>query len=223
VSVTVLCVLKGGGEYRPKHAARLFDQFLQHAPVDCEFLCLTDQLREVEALNVPAVPLTAGWPGWWSKIEALATPGPCLYLDLDVSIVGDLGPLLAVAREEPLCMCRGFWGLEDPNPWNSSVVGWSGDAAAVYREFAKAPQAHMSVYAAKERWGDQAFIKDHWPGGAKSICLWQERLPGMVLSFKRDILRGAEWRDVRVVVSHGKPRPWDDGGADWWLKRHDHP
>lgn len=221
--VSVLCVLKSGGDYKPAHAARLYDQFLQHAPVDgCDFACLTDLVPEVSDLNVPAVPLTAGWPGWWSKIEALAAPGPALYLDLDTSIVGDLSPLIEVAKIAPLCMCRGFWGNDDPNPWNSSVIGWAGDAASIYREFAKAPKAHMSAYGNRDKWGDQAFIKDHWPGGAGSIWLWQDKLPGMVLSFKRDVLRGADWRDVRVVVSHGKPRPWDRDGADAWLKKHDH-
>ena len=110
-------------------------------------------------------PPAHGWPGWWSKCEALAAPGPALYLDLDVSIVGDLEPLLAVARVAPFCMCRGWWGDQDPNPWNSSVVGWAGDAGAVYHEFLKAPQAHMSAYRGRDRWGDQAFMKDHWPGG----------------------------------------------------------
>ena len=218
--VTVLCVLKSGGEYLPKHAARLYDQFLRHAPSEASFLCITDWADAVADLNVPASPLRQVWPGWWSKICAFEVHGPVLYLDLDTSIVGDLEPLLAVARDAPLCMCRGFWGDQDPNPWNSSVMGWAGDAGVIYREFGKSPKAHMSAYGGKDKWGDQAFIKDHWPGGADSIWLWQDELPGQILSFKRDVLRGADYGNARVIVSHGQPRPWGQGGADAWLRMH---
>ena len=149
--MVVLCVLKSGGEYKPAHAARLYDQFLKHAPPEVGFLCLSDLLPELERLHVPATHLVHGWPGWWSKCEALAASGPALYLDLDVSIVGDLEPLLAVACVAPFCMCRGWWGDQDPNPWNSSVLGWAGDAGAIYHEFLKAPQAHMSAYGGRDR------------------------------------------------------------------------
>ena len=67
--------------------------------------------------------------------------------------------------------------------------------------------------------GDQAFMKDHWPDGPGSIWLWQDELPGQILSFKRDVLRGADCGNVRVIASHGKPRPWESGGADEWLRR----
>jgi hypothetical protein len=212
---TVLCVLKAGGEYRSKHAGRLYDQFLRHAPVDCDFVCLTDMVREVEELNVPAAPLTHGWPGWWSKLEIFAMPGPCLYCDLDVSIVGDLAPLLAVARDTTLCVCQSFWVPGEHHKINSSVMAWSGDVSHVYESFAAAPQAHMDVYKQREKWGDQAFIAD-FSGGWET---WQDRCPGMVMSFKRGVLMGEDWTDARVVVSHGRPRPWEAGGADMQLKR----
>ena len=211
---TVLCVLKAGGEYLPKHAARLYDQFLRHAPPEVRFLCLTDLVPELDKLNVPAAPLTHGWPGWWSKVETLAAPGPCLYLDLDTSIVGDIEPLLAVARDAPLCMCRSFW-VEDPGAVNSSVMAWSGDVSWLYRRFAEAPEEHMSLYKARDRWGDQVWLHDNL---GLEPWLWQDELPGQVLSFKRDVLRGADCGNVRVIVSHGLPRPWQAGGADEWMK-----
>ena len=216
MSVTMLCVLKSGGEYRPKHAARLYDQFLRHAPPEVGFLCLTDLAEEVAALNVPAAALHHDWPGWWSKLEVLATPGPGLYLDLDVNIIRDLAPLLEAATQHPFVMASGFWADADPNLVNSSVMAWRGDASALYRLFAATTQMYMEAYKSRTRWGDQAFIRDHWQG---EMAFWQDILPGMVLSYKRDVRRGADWSDARVVSSHGRPRPWENGGADDWLMR----
>ena len=185
----VLCVLKSGGEYKPEHAARLYDQFLEHAPPEVGFLCLTDLVPELERLHVPATPLTHGWPGWWSKCEALAAPGPALYLDLDVSIVGDLEPLLAVARQAPFCMCKSFW-VEDPGAVNSSVMAWSGDVSWLYRRFAEAPEEHMRLYKARDRWGDQVWIHDNL---GQEPWLFQDELPGQILRSSATCCAGGLW------------------------------
>ena len=110
--------------------------------MDCEFLCLTDMVDGVERLNVPCAALAHDWPGttarlarfdvwpgFWSKIEVYRVSGPCLYLDLDVIIVGDLSPLLEQCRVHELIICADFW-IGGPHAVNSSVVGWRGDAAA---------------------------------------------------------------------------------------------
>ena len=36
---------------------------------------------------------------------------------------------------------------------------------------------------------------------------------------KRGALLGHDIDDCRVLVSHGKPRPWEFGGADMWLAK----
>jgi hypothetical protein len=192
---------------------------LEHAPLATQFMCLTDQVDEVQALNVPAVLWQGLWPGWWSKIGVLEVPGPVLYLDLDVTITGNLTPLLDEAGRQDLIACEGFWGADDPNKINSSVMGWNGDASDIHVAFSAAPAAHMSIYHQRnkpQKWGDQAFVRDHWGG---PIATWQEVLPGKVVSFKRDVLTGRRkaWADARVVVSHGQPRPWARDGADAWL------
>jgi hypothetical protein len=214
--VHVLCVLKSGGEYRAEHAARLYDQFLRHAPAGCEFLCLTNLLQQVEDLNVPCATLAHGWPGWWSKIEVLKIPGPCLFLDLDVTIVADLGLLLDVAREQTFVVCANFW-IHDPHLINSSVMAWAGGGVDhIYQSFSAAPAAHMATYRTRERWGDQAFIAD-FSGGYQT---WQELEPGAVVSFKRGVLQGESLAGMIVCVSHGKPKPWEPYGADAWLRQH---
>ena len=216
---TVICVLRSGGDFDHGHVARLALQVRAHSPEGTPFICLTDQPERVG--HWCAQPLRHGWPGWWSKVEALAVPGPCLYLDLDVSIIGDLGPLLALAGEVDFAMSAGFWGAEDPNPRNSSVMMWRADGPAHLHDlFSAAPEVfmrkHTKMPGARTRWGDQGFIAENYGADIPAI---QDLLPGMVASFKRDALRGADLAACRALVSHGRPRPWDGDGADNWLRK----
>ena len=211
----ITCVLRSGGDFKPCHVERLACQVAEHAP-RVDLICLTDQVERVSALGVKAVPLANAWLGWFAKLEIFRLPGPCLYLDLDVTILGDLSPLLEAAAEHEFVMCRGFWGVDDPSHVNSSVMGWSGDAGHLYREFLSAPKAHMSVYSNSRKWGDQAFIRDNH---GDHIDLWQLVLPGKIASYKRGALMGEDLSDCRVLVSHGQPRPWGPGGADQWLAK----
>lgn len=213
MTTTVLCVLRLGGGFDHGHVARLRHQVRRHAPRS-PFVALTD------SKIVPADcarRLEHGWPGWWSKVEALRVPGPCLYLDLDVSVVGDLGPLLDEAARHDLVMCRGFWGDEDPNPLNSSIMGWRGDAPRRLHDlFLTRPAEFIGRGRARACWGDQGFIAANFEG---RIAAWQDLLPGAVVSYKRGALRGERMDDCRVLASHGDPRPWAPGGADEWLAR----
>ena len=210
---SVLSVLRSGGDFNVAHVARLAHQVREHSPPGTPFVCLTDDAMLGADF---ARPLQHDWPGWWSKIETYRILGPCLYLDLDVTVVGDLTPLLKAAAEHELVMLNDFW-LEGPHRVNSSVVGWRGNVSEIYEEFATAPIAMMSVYSDKARWGDQRFVADTY---ADPIALWQEVLPGACVSFKRGALVGEDVSDMLVLVSHGIPRPWARDGADAWLAKH---
>ena len=118
-----------------------------------------------------------------------------------MTVVGDLSPLLEAAQEHELVMLNDFW-LEGPHRVNSSVVGWRGNLSALYREFAAAPAAMISIYADKARWGDQRFVADTCAG---ELALWQDVSPGTCVSFKRGALMGADLSNLRVLVSHGQP------------------
>lgn len=217
MTATVVCVLKTGGDYDYGHVARLVQQVRAHGR-GVPFTCLTDDPRAMEAGY--ARPLSRGWPGWWSKAEAWSLPGPILLLDLDVTITNDLAPLLEVARQHDLVACRNFWD-GDRHHINSSVVAWRGNAGPQLHEaFVADPEGFMCEYGPPPqpfRWGDQGFIAEH------ALChveMWQDLLPGAVLSFKRDLLRGADASRLTVCVSHGQPKPWAADGADAWLAAH---
>ena len=105
----VACVLKSGGEYEVKHVMALRDQILSHSP-DADIVCLSDV--DFTLHFVRRVPLTHGWPGWWSKLElfrpgALPVGERVLYLDLDTTIVGPIDDLLA--RPEPFLALADFY------------------------------------------------------------------------------------------------------------------
>jgi hypothetical protein len=210
----ILCVYKSGGDFKPSHVKRLADQVRAYAG-GTPFLCLTDKPQDIAAIGVEAMPIEPVFKGWWSKLHVFRVPGPCLYLDLDVNVIGDLAPLLAAAAEHDLIALADFW-VEGPHRINSSVLGWRGDLSSIYKEFAEAPTAFMSLYSSRAMWGDQRFLADTYQD---EPALWQTILPGMLASFKLGALKGADLSDCRVLASHGQPRPWGDGGADQWLAR----
>jgi hypothetical protein len=213
----ITCVLRSGGLYEPRHVLRLYEQAQQFAP-QASFLCLTDLGRQVAALGVPALPLKHDWPIWWAKMCAYALPGPNLQLDLDVTILGDLTPLLKVCAVHELVILRDFRQRFD---WvDSSVVGWSGSLERLTRRFDEAPEAWMSKYAVGQphskpnRFGDQAFIADQWYG---HIAYWQEALPWHILSYKKHWRPSGKWpivprQQCRILVYHSWPKPWDPAG-----------
>jgi hypothetical protein len=213
VVTTVACVLKAGPEFDSGHVARLAYQVREHSPAGTKFICLTDDERTLDADF--GVPLKHGWARWWSKIEVLSLPGPALYCDLDVSVIGDLTPLLDAATEYDFVALADFW-LDGPHRLNSSVMAWRGDMSSIYRAFLASPEDFMSLYSSKALWGDQRFIADTYKG---EPTIWQTILPGKVVSFKRGALMGEDLSDCRIVCSHGRPRPWDHDGCDKWLAR----
>lgn len=210
----ILCAYAAGGCYKAEHVLRLAEQVAQQAP-GVEFRCVTDRVDAIAAVGVECIQAKPPFPGWWQKLHVFRVHGPCLYLDLDVTITGSLGHLLDAAREHDLIASRDFW-LQGPHRINSSVMAWRGDLFGLYEEFAAAPNAHMSIYNYKDRWGDQRFIADTYAG---EITLWQNLLPGAVVSYKLGALKGEHLAGCKVLVSHGDPRPWAPGGADAWLMR----
>ncbi len=190
----IITVLRSGGEYTPEHVERLAGQCERFAP-GVAFHCLSD-------LDVPGrLPLKHDWPGWWAKIEAFRFRGPCLYMDLDTTLVDTLTPLLAVARETP------FTTLRDFNPQQrvvqSSIMAWRGSMRHLYDAFRRNPAAHMQANNCARWWGDQGFIEKR-----TKPAFWQDLLPGALVSWKKHCGGGVP-DGARLIVFHGRPRPWE--------------
>jgi hypothetical protein len=172
-----LCVLKKGGAYDATHVERL-RRMIPH-PV----ICLTDD----EAVRQPALPLTKGWLGWWSKLELFLHKGQFVYFDLDVTI-----QRLDWVKE--LDFSR-FSIMEDafkPNgcPVNSSIMAWTGPRHDLIDNFTADQRKHPG--------GDQDWI-------FRRLKDYSLLTSPIAVSFKKHGLLP----EAGVVVYHGKPKPWD--------------
>lgn len=192
----IVTVLRLSGAFKPAHVWALAGQIGVAAP-GARFICLSDDP------SVPGyTPLKHDWPGWWAKMEIFGLKGPCLYMDLDSVVTGDLAPLLAAAGGRSLTVLRDFnWPQREVQ---SSLMAWSGDMSALYHRFAADPGRHMAENASPRWWGDQGFIERQ----AAEPSYWQDIMPGAAVSWKKHCAAGIP-ESARIVCFHGKPRPWE--------------
>ncbi len=191
-------VLRSGGEYTPAHVARLAGQISEHLP-GAEIVCLSD-------VPVPCtrISLDHDWPGWWAKLECYRPDieGDLLYFDLDTSIVG---PLAAIATTTELTVMSDAYR---PERVQSSIMFLPQEKRAqIWQAFTADPVFHMKHGNTRDNWGDQGFLNTFWGRTARR---WDRALPGQVVSYKVHCRKGVP-EGARVVVFHGKPRPWAIG------------
>jgi hypothetical protein len=194
--LTVACVLRSGGEYRPEHVMALRRGVAAHLPVPHDFVPLVD-----------ADP----WPGWWAKLGLLRPDlftGRVLYLDLDSVVVGDLSDLAAYSG--PFAMLTDFMRPARPA---SGVMAWDAGAEApraIWDAWMRDPDGHMHTH---QGGGDQAFIRSVVGDGVDRL---QDFLPpNNICSYKVHVMPNGGVPDgCSVVAAHGRPKPWD---AEWRL------
>lgn len=191
--LTVVCVLKSGGDYDKGYVFALREGVKKHLKLPHRFVCYTD-------IPIPGMSirlLTEGLDGWFSKFEIFKEIGPVLYLDLDTVITGDLTPLAEAIVNEG----EAFWMLEAFHPsrkWASGIMGWTGEWRWLV--------GHCKRYAGLYRM-DQECI-----GKALREASITPRVIGRgfhkIYSYKHHCGEGLP-RDARIVCFHGKPRPRD--------------
>lgn len=126
-----------------------------------------------------------------------------VMMDLDCSIVGSLNPLLD--RDEDVVLWR------DPNPptqYNGGLVLLrAGSRPQVWEQF---KGAETAIAAASFRGSDQAVLSLLLgPGEA----VWTDA--DGVLSFKKHVRGRPVPANARVVLFHGRPKPWDATVPEW--------
>lgn len=200
--ITVACVLRSGGDYRPEHVYALRDGVARNLTLPHQFVCLTDMEVDCDRLR-----LLRRWPGWWSKCELFdgRISGPTLYLDLDTIVVG---PLDDIAIGHRFTVLKNFWAEQyaEPDRIGSGLMAWDADLSAIYAAFSKSPERFIREYKIKAHFGDQAFIKEHTPIPMER---WQVKHPGKVVSFRKDVLPHSRVPpEASVVCFAGRFRPW---------------
>ncbi len=190
MSVRLALVLRQGGQhgYGREHVERLLRLVERYTPM------LT--LDPVLLTDVPGlgIPLISDWPTWWSKMELFRPDidGDLFYLDLDVTPVADLSPLLTGV----------LTGIADKRSGiNSSCMYLPAQYRARIwdRWIAYGPERAMRDYR-----GDQDFLYAQFPRR------WRTFPKGQVVSYKRDVARnnGEVPAGALLVNFHGNPKPW---------------
>ncbi len=194
--LTVACVLKTGGEYKPEHVYALRDGVRKHLSTPHRFVCLSDI-----ALKCETIPLRHNWPRWWPKIELFSggLTGPVFYADLDTVITG---PLDDIVTGHKFTVLQNF---HSPARIGSGLMAWDCDLTEIYRLFLCNPVAFMAEYQTSEKWGDQGFIRFNSPVEPER---WQVKHPGRVVSYRLIEKTGVP-KGASVVCYGGPRRPWN--------------
>jgi hypothetical protein len=178
LAIKIITAFKESSVYQEQHVIRLSEQVKKYSGLDLEVI-----------RNSP-------YKHWWIKLSCFQIEGPCVFMDLDTTIVDDISPLLKVAEE------KRFVGLRDFNyndRFQSSIMSWSGDMSHIHDDFAEDPEGHMQAYP-----GGQQFVGE----GGYSPEYWQDLIPNRIHSYKNYVRNRGIHKKCCVVAFHGSPRPW---------------
>lgn len=189
--LTVVCVMKSGGDFDEDYVFALRRGVAEHLTLPHKFVCYTD-------LPIPGMSiklLTENLDGWFSKFEIFRELGPVLYLDLDTIITGDITPL----ANSIINGGEAFWMLEAFHPlrkWASGIMGWTGDWNWLV--------SHCKRYAGLYRMDQDCIAKALVENGKVPYVIGRDL--NKIYSYKHHCMEGLP-EDARVVCFHGKPRP----------------
>lgn len=199
---TVCAVLKTGGDFGPEHGDWLKQQVRKHYP-DWNWRLYTDLYDK----GVGTDSLRLGLPRWWSKYEAYADrtlTGPVLMLDLDVVILRPWLPPDPTAT----------YLVADSNrllrPGERRFIGafaylQDSDRRLLAEDFFKNPVKAMAT----KNSDDQPRLTTLLPH-AQTV---QHSDPDGVVLFKVHVASMGIQPGNKIVLFHGKPRPWESGLA----------
>lgn len=188
-------VLKSGGEYRPEHVLRMRDMIDKYVDCPYRFVCYSD----MEIPDVTIRPLLHGWPGWWSKIHLFKDIEDSFYIDLDMTITGNITDMVMVDSD--------FIALRNMNPRiegiGSAMMKWRGDYSILYDWFKEDPERYMreNNRIGTNHLGDQSII---WKILDGKIDFFQDKFPNRIKKFNE--------AGGSVKVFYGKHRPWKNLG-----------
>ena len=208
---------KWGSKYRWEHVRRLQAMVHQHLPLRHRLTVLTDDPLagaramgddvRMMAVDADLVPLGNAYP----KLRVFDPHFPAdrvLALDLDVTIVGNLLPI--VARQESLVVLEEF--TYNPGEgrkrgrYNTSVMLLDVGAATIaWSLFRAAPRQMAGCVKASHIIGsDQAWLSMTLPDDTATLGAADG-----IRSYRFDVQPNGRRPDDRIIVYHGRPKPWD--------------
>ena len=227
----IVC-LKHGSKYGSEYVNRLYNMTKRHCTIPFEFVCFTDDKRDINqqirTINLKEL----GISGWWYKViffdKNFPLDGNILYFDLDVVIYDSIDKLWLHAPDK-FSIIRDFNRSirHDWNRFNSSVFKFrSGTLGYVYDNFVKDHAFHMRRFHGDQDWiyaqikpekGTWTFFPDTWIQSYK----WEMR-------DRRELAKIGNHRNFTVKASpklingccvavfHGEPHPHQC--EDDWVK-----
>ncbi len=227
--IHIWCVLNGD-KYSEMDVATLADMVLRNISAPHSFHCLTDRdldIHGVHCVNTVREGIDFG-TGWWTKLFLPHfSTGYCIYLDLDVAIVGDLAGLVDLnSGYRTLPAAPRNWAQSGHDGIQSSVLAWHSEFSWSADDFypdriLRPTSGNCGLYEdidGELLHGDQCFLTKRYgnpgqPGGMNNFI----EMSG-VYSYKYHC-RGSEDNappdDAIVVAFHGLPKP--DDVRDRWV------
>lgn len=197
---TFACVLRSGGDYEPAHVRALARQVDDNTSVPYEFVCYSDTRIQ----GVKTVDLRGNDPGWWAVPEVFRQKGPTVITGIDTVINGNIDELFKIALDsgpDDFWMIKAFNKKTD---YASGIMAYNGDWSCIWKEFdyQKAIRKHN---------GEQDHTKQVLKQRGITPKVLQSVFPGIV-SYKHDCRRRGVPKNAKVILFHGKPRPWEVPG-----------
>ena len=187
--LTVLCG-NIGTKWPDVWVHRLKQMVENHCSVPYQFKCISDHnIPGMATVDASSVRLDETKPqGCWVKLDyfrrSVSGSGPCIALDLDTTIIGDIATLQSR---------RLAFAIDSRERVNSSVMAWTPDEQtdAIYTN---------NIPYEEYPHGDQEYIRDSYSGYRKLAGCY---------SYKVDLFYGSMEMpsDVKVVFFHGTPTP----------------
>jgi hypothetical protein len=227
----IVC-LKHGTKYSSEYVNVLYNMVKRHTTIPYEFVCFTDDTRDInpDIRTIPLKPI--GVYGWWYKViffdKNFPLDGNILYFDLDVVINSNIDRLF-LNQPDKFNIIRDF-NRSLRNDWsrmNSSVFRLkTGSLSYVYDNFFKNHAMEM-----RRHHGDQDWIFAQVGKNKNDWCFWPDE---WIQSYKwemrdrNDLDRINGIRNFKnqkepkvlpktcVAVFHGEPHPHQCN--DKWVK-----
>mgnify|MGYP005991706421 FL=1 len=207
-----ICVL-WGAKYSEKYVETLYNMVKRNTTLPFNFYCLTDRDHKAFTDNIKSIRIPdPQLQHWWNKMHLynpeLGLEGNCLYIDLDVVIVGNLDEFFTFGKDEDFCVIRDFG--QPSTTINSSVLRFNQQHHNhIWKTYIERKDTFDKLH------GDQNVITDlmwehkqkvYFPDEWTYSYKWPERgKPKKYDKYKPD--QHPLKTDSKICVFHGHPNP----------------
>lgn len=211
--------IKWGALYGADMVNQVYAGVKKHAPSSWKVHCLTDNKEGIDPGVIvwpidPYLPKRANKWSHWKKLcmynPQLPIIGPCLFLDIDIKIVGDLEPLVKNWGGK-MCMIENWVGEKTKKRgWyakgQSSVVLYTAQkTTAAWERYHEADESEFEKYPGEQGWAydcnapEVEFFQRDKIVSFKKHCIPHFPLNLLAVPKKKT--------ETAIVCFHGNPNP----------------